>query len=235
MDLSPLSQIIPSFGSPTLEGFDASNIQDGQRLKGDSNRQLVRFYKKKIVVMEADKVRINEKTGETKILSTKPVEYEKEFVEIVTPGDKNVIDDFAQDFHKREHFKHYKAFREGRSAPMGQSIDDCSFISPSVATELKYLGVHTVEQMAEAADILCNNIANGYEVREFARAFCKASLDNKSLGQVNALKGELEKSQTLIAQMQEQMKEMKSMILNPTSSHSEDKRSLGKLKKEENA
>lgn len=205
MDLSPLSQIIPSFGSPTLEGFDTSNIQDGQRLGGSPNRQAVRFYKKKIVELRADKVRINPKTGNTEILSTKPVEVEKEFVSIVTPGDKNSVDDFAQDYHKREYFRQYAAFRAGKTAPIGLDIEECSFISAPVATELRYRGILVVEQLAEASDEICNILPDGYNLREFARAMVKATIENKSLGHVNVLKIELENTKKQMQEMQAQM------------------------------
>lgn len=213
MDLSPLSKAIPSFGSPTLEGFDLNNLRDGQRVRGLS-RQMVRFYRKKIVVAQATEVKVDPKTGATKPIKTEPREVEKEFVHIVTPGDKNEYDDVAQDFHRREFWAQYNAFRSGKAAPFGTPIEECSFIPSNLVTELKYLNVHTAEQLADCSDLLCNQIANGWEMREFAKAIVKASTDNKSLGQVSVLRGELEKSQELIKNMQMQMNEMRGMLLN---------------------
>ena len=228
MQLSPLGSVIPNFGSPTLDGFDFSNIEKmhGQRLAGDSARQFVRFYNKVISIPQAKKVRINEKTGEVRVLETEMVNIEREFVEIITPGDKNTVDDFAQDFHRREHWRQYKAFRDGKSAPIGIPIEECSFIAPSVLTELKYLGVHTVEQLADASDVLCGRAPNGFDLREYARAVVKASVDSKSLGQVNLLKDELEKAQKMIAELQAQMTEVKTET-------AEIKRSPGRPKKSE--
>lgn len=205
MNLSPLNGIIPNWGAETLQNFDTNNIQDGERLRG-SNRQYVRFYKKKDFEIHADKVKINEKTGDTRVISTKAVEVEKEMVHVVTPGDKNVYDGEAQDFHKREFWRQYSAYRSGQTAPLGSSVDDANFISPQIATELKYHGCHTVEQLAEASDILCGNLPNGWELREFARQYCKVQNENKSLGQVNVLKAELESTKAMLASLQEQMK-----------------------------
>ena len=212
MDLSPLNKVIPSWGSPTLEGFDTTNIQDGQRLKG-SARQYVRFYKKKFMEVVATKVQTNEKTGSVKVLETAVQEIEREMVHIVTPGDKNEIDTIAQDFHKREHWAAYKAFRDGRSAPLGQPIEECTFVSPSIALELKYLGVHTLEQLADSSDLLCGRVANGFELREYAKAMAKANVDNKSLDQVNSLRVELEKAQATIEKMANAQKAMQSTLL----------------------
>jgi len=205
MDLSPLSKVIPSFGSPTLEGFDLNNVQDGQRIKG-SNRQYVHFYKKGVPETYAVDVQVNAKTGDTKVLKMGVREVEKEFVKIVTPGDKNEYDGEAQAFHKQEHFLSYKSFRDGNNAPIGTSIEECSFVSPSVALELRYLKVFTIEQLAESSDILCNSVANGFEIREFARAFVTANTAGKGDKQVSILKTELADAQKIISELQTQMK-----------------------------
>ncbi len=204
MDLSPLSKVIPSWDSPTLQGFDLNNVQEGERIKG-SNRQYVRFYNKKFNEVYTVEAKINEITGTSTPIKVGTREIVKEMVNIVTPGDKNEVDDVACDFHKREHWAQYKAFREGRSAPLGLPLDDCNFISPNVATELRYLGCHTVEQLADSSDILCNQIPDGFQLREFARAHCKTEVDNKSLNKVNLLTAKLEESNAVIAKMQEQI------------------------------
>lgn len=205
MELSPLSKVINPWGAPALDGYDTDGAQPGMRLKG-ANRQYVRFYTKRLMEVQADKIKENPRTGEIKVLSYKSVEVDREFVHIITPGDTNSVEDFAQDFHKREHWPQYKAFRDGRTAPIGTSIEDCAFISSHIATELRYFGVQTLEQFADSSDDLCNRIANGWELREFARTKVKAELANVNGGQVILLQTELEKSQQVIAELQEQMK-----------------------------
>lgn len=216
MQASPLNGgAIPNWGAQTLMGFDERNVQEGVRVKG-SNRQHVHFYKKKIVMPIATEVEKRELpfgVVQTTVKKTGFKEVELECVRIITPGDKNVLDDVASDFHRREHWLHYKNFRDGKGVPLGTPIDDVTFISQGIATELKYLGVHTLEQFADAADILCNQIPSGWELREFARAQCKANEQNQSLTQVNVLRAELEKSQAVVANMQRQMDELKGMLL----------------------
>ena len=213
MQLSPLNQAIPSFGSPTLEGFDTNNVEIGKRI-GGSNRLYVRFYNKKFIEVVAKDVTINQKTGEVRVLKTETKEVEREMVHVIVPGDKNEVDDFATDWHRREFWPQYKAFRSGNNVPLGTAIEECTFISANVALELKYLGVHTLEQLADGSDLLCNQIPNGWELREYARAVVKANMENKGLAQVNVLKAELEKSQEMIAAMQKEMQAMQGMLLN---------------------
>jgi len=214
MELSPLNKVIPSYGSPTLEDFDLNSVAPGQRIKGASNRQFVLFYKKtdrEPVTLEA---KINETTGASTPTKVGIREVQREYVKIVTPGDKIEVDTIAEEFHKREHFRHYKAFRDGRTAPMGKSIDECTYVSSGIATELRILGVHTEEQFADASDHVCGMIPMGHELREFARACVGANANKATDTQVTVLKGELEKSQSVIAAMQSQLNEMKGMILN---------------------
>lgn len=213
MELSPLDTVIPNWDSPTLQGFDTNSMAPGERVRG-SARQYVRFYSKTFNEVYASEVRHNEKTGTTQVVKTASRPITKEMVHIITPGDKNEIDDVACDFHRRQFWAQYKAFRDGKTAPLGTSLDECTFVSPSVATELRYLGCHTVEQLADASDLLSNQVANGWELREFARAHCKASGENKTGAQVQILKAELETSRSVIEEMQKQLNEMKGMLLN---------------------
>lgn len=213
MDLSPLAKAIPSWGSPTLEGFDMNvDAQSGQRIKG-SARQYVRFYLKKWAEVIAKKVKVNEKTGSTQVLETEIVNREREFVHVVTPGDKNDYDGPAEDFHKREFWAQYRAFRDGKGIPVGTSIDEVSFISTAIATELKYLGVHTLEQLADGSDLLCGQVADGWMLREYARAVVKAGQNNQNVEQVSLLKTDLQKAQETIMEMAEAQKRMQAQLI----------------------
>jgi hypothetical protein len=160
----------------------------------------------------AVEVRINEKTGATQVLKTAVREVEREMVHIVTPGDKNEVDDFAQDYHRREYWHHYKAFRDGKGIPLGTPVEECQYIAPTIATELKYLGVHTEEQLADAADLLVERLPDGYSLREFARTNCKVKADNKNAGSINLLKSEMLKLQETIQAQAAQLEAMKGIV-----------------------
>lgn len=201
-----------TWGAPTLEGFSTSNSKTGEPIVG-SSRQFVRFYPKKIVQVYATDVEINERLGTTKVLKTGTREREYEMVEIITPGDTNRVDCIAEEYHKRAFWRQYEAFRNNKGAVIGKPLDSCDYVPPSLLTELKYLGCHSQEQLADASDLLCGRIADGFNLREFARAMVKADLDNASLGQVNTLKNELAKAQEAIQKLVEQQKEMKLSML----------------------
>lgn len=212
MNLSPIGQAIPSFGAETLEGLEISpDIQDGQRIGGSSRRQFVRFYKKRISEIYATKVK-PQPGGGVQVLETAPREVEREFVHVRTPGDKNEIETFAEDYHRRAFFANYKAFRDGKGIPLGTPIEECTYVAPSIQTELKYLGCHTEEQLADASDILVDQIPDGYSLREFARASCKVKVDNAASGQVNLLRAENIKLQETVARLAQEMDKVKSLV-----------------------
>lgn len=205
MQINPIESAINTFDAPTLQGFDVESAQVGQRIRG-SSRQFVRFFNHTESEIYATKVKVNEKTGSTQVLETAVRDRTREFVEIVTPGDKNSPHICpAEDYHKREYWPQYKAFRDGATAPLGLSVDEASFIPQSVATELLYLGCQTVEQLADASDILCERIPHGYTLREQAKTAVKATAQNKESGRLLTLQSELEKSQALIREMSDRL------------------------------
>lgn len=225
------SGVIPSWGSPTLENIDFENAQTGVRLVG-KGRQYVRFYKKKFAQVYATDVQINPITGSTKVLATATRDVEKEFVEIITPGDKNSYDDVAEEYHKREFWKQYKAFRNNEGVPQGKDLDHCTYVPTATATELKYRGCYTEEQLADASDLLVGMVANGWDLREFAKAMVKADRENKTVGEVGHLKGELVKAQSTITQLMEEQDKLRTMMqeLNARTAPEEGNKKTGHRK-----
>jgi len=217
MDLSPLNQLAGLFdGAETLSGFDTNNVQPGQRVRG-SARQFVRFYLKKFPEMVATEVEISKPSAlspsrYTKVKKTELREVEKLMVNIVTPGDKNEIDDVATEWHKREFFPEYQAFKSGNHAPIGTSVSDASvssFISPAIATELIYLKVYTVEQLAAATDEVCRMIGpDGFEIRETARQWLAASVNDPRNKEMLELKRQNEELQRKMQEMEEKMSQI---------------------------
>ncbi len=204
MQLSPLSKVIPSFGAATLEGLDTSNLQEGQRIGGNKGRQFVRFYNKTYSIPVTVRAKINHKTGSAIPLEVEMRTVTREFVEIITPGDKNTVDDFAEDFHKREHFAKYQAFREGRTAPLGKSIDELAYINQHTATELRIMNIHTEEQLADASEVALGRIADGFLLRDYARTSVAASGGTETKEQVLILQSQVKEMAAIIEGLKSQ-------------------------------
>lgn len=204
MDLSG----IPTFEAPTLQDFDMNGISEGQRIGGNKKRQAVRFYTKEfreftIKVDENDKPLLKNGKVQKELVSVV-----REMVEVVTPGDKNIFHDFATDYHRREFWPQYTAFRDGKTAPIGMPVEECDWISPGIATELKYLGCHTREQLADGSDALCNQIPNGWELRDYAKAICEAEGHESKGQEVSALRSQVLLQNQIIADLQRSQEEL---------------------------
>lgn len=210
--MTGIDEAVPNWDAPTLKGFNVANAQLGQRLAGNGG-QYVRFYEKTYTEIFSKRVKMNERTGTAQILERGTRPKRVLMIHVVTPGDKNEYDDVAQPYHKREFFQHYTAFREGRVAPLGTPLAECGdFISPHVALELEYLKCFTLEQLADASDLLCQSVPNGFELREFAKAKCEANTDNQQSQQVQVLRAELHNSREQFNQLKAEMEKMKSIL-----------------------
>lgn len=199
---------IPSFGSPTLENlqFEATEKPGVLQLKS-IGRQFVKFYHKKFYNAFQ-----TSQTGQ-------PVWEEKLMVKIVTPGDKTEYDGLAHDYHKRAYFVQYTRFREGKGEPEGTPIEHAEFLLGPESVDLKYLGVHTIEQMAEASDVLCEQVTRGYELREHARVWCKITHGQSLLDSTKKMSAELSAARDQIVRLEAEntkrdveMAELKKML-----------------------
>ena len=187
-----------TFGSPILE--DVAFNQDGS-LK-QSGKQNVKFYHKKVLSFRAKKnengdLIWDKKTG---LPEKEAFEEHVEMLRVETKGDTNIFDDRASEFHKRQFYRQYKYFRDGK-IPEGNPIENFDFIQAPVVMELHMLGIHVIEQVADMSDLECQQLKDqpGYEIRDIARQWVKinspqgqASKAAKLEQEVLKLKRELE-------------------------------------------
>lgn len=116
----------------------------------------------------------------------------KEFVRVETKGDTNIKDDVANDFDRRQHYRQYKYFREGR-IPDGQPLENFDFIQPSAVMELHMHGIHVLEQAAEMSDIVCEQLKDqsGFEIRDIARQWLRINSPQSQATRLTAEQSEL--------------------------------------------
>lgn len=205
---------IPDFGSPTLQGieFEQGSTSGVLNMKS-SSRQHVRFHNVKILNMAKAREAAAKAGRATPNEEDLAHGYEnKVHCLVITPGDKNVHDDVATDYHKRAYWKQYKAFMDGKTGPEGQPIDDCEFVQPGEATELKRLEIHTVEQLAEAPELALHQVPRGFELRDYARAWVKA-MKGDSAGQVaKKLSAELSETKDVIQKQAEMIEQLRAQM-----------------------
>lgn len=105
----------------------------------------------------------------------RPVFDDVEFVRIIIPGDKNnIIDRRASDHDKRRFHRQYGLFKEGRKEEeqiSGTRLTDWPMLTRAQCEEFKYLGLRTVEQLAEVRDDVVSRVPGMHNLKQVARAW----------------------------------------------------------------
>jgi hypothetical protein len=108
----------------------------------------------------------------------RPIFVEKEYVEIRSPGNEtNIVNRPVMDLDRNRFPRHYEMFKRGIENPMiGTPLVEVPWIKRSMADELKYVKIITVEQLAEVTDDICGRIPGLYDLKAKAREYlAKAS------------------------------------------------------------
>lgn len=105
-----------------------------------------------------------------------------DYVRIMIPGDMlNIVERPAREGDKQQfpaqwqRYKHATEYRPESGTP----IEDWPRVDVATVAKLKALGFHTVEQIAESSDAMCQNIGMGcFELRTKAIAYVEAAKDS---------------------------------------------------------
>jgi hypothetical protein len=110
----------------------------------------------------------------------RPVFDDCEFVKIFSPGDRtNIIDRPVRESDKLRFPGQYAAFKANKEQQAsGTPLAEWPIVSRSMAEELKYLGFHTVEQIAEANDGAVAKHAGLTNLKVKARAYLELAAGN---------------------------------------------------------
>ena len=116
-------------------------MSDGTRFQGDE-KVFAQFY------MKAVQDHAKSKAEGRAIFRDKP------YIKIVVPGDKsNIVNRPARDIDKQRFPRQWAAFENMKEQPLeGTPIEEWPLVTRSQAEELKFIGVFTVEMLAEMPD-----------------------------------------------------------------------------------
>jgi len=133
---------------------------------------------------------------------------DREYVEIIVPGDKHSIVDVAvKDEHRDRWPRQYEAFKKSQDAPEdGTPIEEWAPIGASQALELRSSHVRTVEHLAGLSDSQLAKVVpmGGIALRAKAQAWLKQVEDGKPLAEAHQRIRELEEA---VAAMRVQQQE----------------------------
>lgn len=136
----------------------------------------------------------------------RPVYVEREYIEIITPGDKTtVIDRPVRDTDKRAYAQQYAAFKAGDEMQLvGTPLVQWPGCSRAQVMELAHFGCRTVEQLAEMSDGNLGNVGPLRALRDAARAYLETA---RGQAPITKMQAELEAARLEMAAMRQKLDE----------------------------
>jgi len=110
--------------------------------------------------------------------SNRPIYEDREYIRIITPGDKdNIIERPATEIDFRRFPRQYEAFKRGQSDQItsGTPLKMVPWVSRAQCEELAFFHVYTVEQLAEISDSNAQNFMGIQSLKQQAKDFLAAA------------------------------------------------------------
>lgn len=138
----------------------------------------------------------------------RPIFVEKEFVEILIPGDNRTVRVAeVSDEHRARWPQHYEAFKKGQEAPLnGTPLEAWPALNTAQVAELKALRVFTVEDLANMNESFYSNVGMGTrDLAKKAKAFLELAAGTAD---VQRMEAELSRRDAEIADLKRQIAEL---------------------------
>ncbi len=137
----------------------------------------------------------------------RPIFKEREFVQILIPGDKTLTIDRPVMASDRARFpRQYAAFKNSQGeAVLGTPLIGWPAVTETQRKELEFFNIRTVEALASVADGFASNMMGVQGLKLAAQKFIAQSKDSAVVNKLNA---ELAQRDILLATMQEQLAEL---------------------------
>jgi len=171
----------------TYDG-DPQDFSPGDNRKGDEHLA-VRFFRKA--------ARDDAASAEAGVMRFKEVE----MIQIMVPGDRdNIVVRPAGAGDLRRFGKQYEDWKRNETSEQlnGTPLEMWGRLSLAQIEEYRYLGVRTIEQLAQLSDASCMKLPGSLELKRKAAAFLEVQNDEAPLRKVQA---ELEQRDQVIAEM----------------------------------
>ena len=182
---------------PAIADFNHEDFDVSQQTKQDE-MLLVKFYTKSV----QDKAR-SEAEG-------RPIFKDVEYVDIRVPGSRDGAARPATFRDKQRFPRHYQAFKQRTElSEEGTPLTEWGAISRSLAEELSFQNVKTVEQLAGMSDGLASQMRGGQSLKAKAQKFLDRMKREVS---VEKLEAELADRDKVLDGLQEQIKALQEQL-----------------------
>ncbi len=141
----------------------------------------------------------------------RPIYKDDDYVRIMVPGDKDsIVVRPARTLDKQRFAKQFAAYEAGEKEYLdGMPLKAWPMVSRGQVEELKYFGCHTVEQLADLADIHVQKFMGMGTLKDKAKAYIQAAKENAPIIQLNAA---LEERDSEISALHEAVEDLKTIV-----------------------
>lgn len=136
---------------------------------------------------------------------------EVDFIKIMVPGDKlSIVDRPVDSIDERRFADKYVKWKAGAGNTVeGTPLASLPKMTPAKVEEYKFFNIHTVEQLAEAADSVGQKFFGFQEDKRSAKAFLDIAKGNAPIEKMNA---ELKERDAKIEELQAQIEAITKMM-----------------------
>lgn len=136
---------------------------------------------------------------------------EMPFIELRVRGDRNNIQQRPVRPDDKNRFRAaWEAFEKNVETPVsGTPLKEWPAIGKAMLLELNYLGFHTVEDLANASDLVCSKMAGLTTFKQKALAFLELS---KSNAPIESLTAQMKELSNLVSTLQRQLDEQTTLV-----------------------
>ena len=144
----------------------------------------------------------------------RPIYKEVPFVQIMTPGDREIFMVMADEEYISRFPKQWEAFQRmnDEDAVEGTPLSEWPGINRAQAEELKFYNCHTLEQLANVADSQLQEFQGFGTLRERARRYLAASRDQAEANEKQALEDRLKNLEDKLEQAGETIRDQNVII-----------------------
>lgn len=146
----------------------------------------------------------------------RPIFKDTEYIEIRTPGKRDYVSRPVSDLDRNRFQEAYRNFKNRTSVEegLGTPLTEWNAISRSMAEELAFFNVKTVEQLATMADTQAGQFRQGLEFKANAKKWLDKANQEKPFLEMEQrneeLKAELDETKDVLKMLKDQLEEMKS-------------------------
>lgn len=180
--------------------FNPDDFLESNRAEADK-KLLVKFYLKSV----------QDKSASAQ--EGRPIFVEKEYVSILVPGKRDGVARPATHSDKQRFPQHYQAFKQRVEMPVeGTPLSEWTLINRSLADELAFHNIKTVEQLADVPDNLLQNVNGLAMFKTKAIDWLEATKDSKILSTLReenkGLEDKLDQATTTIEALTKRLDEL---------------------------